>query len=56
MTSSNESEEQGKKENYQRQLDKLELNIEELKKENLIDCKIVKKKITNWKEKRLLNL
>lgn len=34
MTSSNESEEQGKKENYQRQLDKLELNIEELKKEN----------------------
>jgi hypothetical protein len=34
MTSSNESEELGKKENYQRQLDKLEQNIEELKREN----------------------
>ena len=34
IASSNESEELGKKENYQRQLDKLEQNIEELKREN----------------------
>jgi hypothetical protein len=34
MSSGHESEEMGKKENYQRQLDKLEQNIEELKREN----------------------